>query len=66
MAEIKLNLNHKVFFPGQKFLLVTLAFLFIFEKVYFLRLDPTLTDLPQVSKFINFNEILGFFSLGTN
>ena len=46
-------------------MLVTLVFLFIFENIYLLKLAPNFSYLPQVSTYINFNETLGFFSLGT-
>ena len=51
---------------GKHFLLMTQAFLFIIEKVFaenLVKMAPNLSNLTQVSTFINFNETLGFFSL---
>ena len=66
IAEINSNLNLMSVLQGKHFLLMTQAFLFITEKVFaenLLKMTPNLSNLTQVSTFINFNETFGFFSL---
>ena len=57
------------FLQGKHFLLMTQAFLFITEKGFaenLVKMAPNLSNLTQVSTFINFNETLRFFSLCCN
>ena len=69
IAENSENSNLMSFLQVKHFLLMTQAFIFITEKAFaenLLKMTPNLSNLAQVSTFINFNETLEFFSLCSN